>query len=163
MAERSPEARRRVLRSFTYGVHVATARAGDTLGAGTVTWVSQASFDPPLVMVAIKVGSKLHSAIEETRAFALHVVGDGQQDQAAAFLRQTQVADATVNGVPFEPGPATGAPILATFPLWCELAVTDSVHRGDHTVFVARVVNSGVRDDSAKALALRDTGWSYGG
>ncbi len=159
----APDAKRKVLRSMTYGVHVATATAGDLIGAGTITWLSQASFSPPLIMAAIKVGSKLHAAIEQSGAFAVHVVGDAQQELAAAFLRPTQPADGTINGIAFKVGPATGSPILEGFPLWCEVRVTDSVARGDHTVYVAELINCGVRDEDAKALALRDTGWSYGG
>lgn len=41
--------------------------------------------------------------------------------------------------------------------------VTDAVKRGDHTVFVAEVVNAGVRDDSVAPLLLRATGMNYGG
>jgi len=41
--------------------------------------------------------------------------------------------------------------------------VTDTIRRGDHTVFVAEVVNAGVRDDTATPLLLRSTGMNYGG
>jgi len=36
------------------------------------------------------------------------------------------------------------------------------VHGGDHTVFLAEVVDAGVRRD-AEPLPLRDTGFFYGG
>jgi hypothetical protein len=35
--------------------------------------------------------------------------------------------------------------------------------RGDHTVFVAEVVSTGVRDSSKVPLVLRSTGLNYGG
>jgi len=38
-----------------------------------------------------------------------------------------------------------------------------SFHGGDHTVFVAEVVEAGVRDPDVKPLALHDTPWQYGG
>lgn len=160
----APDAKRKVLRSFTYGVHVATACAeGGLVGAGTVTWLSQASFNPPLIMVGIKVGSKLHSAIEQSGALAVHVVPEGMQEVAAAFLRPTQVEDGRINGYEFEAGPSTGAPLLKDLPMWFEAKVTDAVKRGDHTVYVAELVGCGVRDEDARPLALRETGWSYGG
>lgn len=159
----APEAKRKVLRSIPYGLYVATAAGGDLVAAGTITWLSQASFSPPLIMAAIKVGSRLHAAIDAGGGFALHVVGEAQQDLAAAFLKPTSLEGGTINGLAHEPGPAMGAPILAEFPMWCEVKVVGSVAQGDHTVFVAEVVACGVRDDDARPLALRDTGWTYGG
>jgi flavin reductase (DIM6/NTAB) family NADH-FMN oxidoreductase RutF len=41
--------------------------------------------------------------------------------------------------------------------------VTDAVARGDHTVFVAEIVNAGLRDADAAPLLLGRTPWNYGG
>lgn len=46
---------------------------------------------------------------------------------------------------------------------WFEARVTDAVKRGDHTVFVAQVINAGLRDPEAKPLVMWDTGGFYGG
>lgn len=159
----APDARRKILRSFTYGVHVATASAGDLVGAGTITWLSQASFNPPLIMFGVKVDSKLHAAIEQSGFVAVHVVPEGKKEIAAAFLRPTRIEGGRINGFDFEPGPFSGAPILKDLPMWFEAKVTDIVKRGDHSVFVAELVSCGVRDEDARPLALRETGWSYGG
>ena len=57
----------------------------------------------------------------------------------------------------------TGCPLIVDLPYWFECRVTDTVKRGDHTVFVGETVSAGVRDDSAVPLLLRDTGMNYGG
>jgi flavin reductase (DIM6/NTAB) family NADH-FMN oxidoreductase RutF len=41
--------------------------------------------------------------------------------------------------------------------------VTYTVSRGDHTVFVAEVVNAGVGNANATPLNLRAIGMNYGG
>ncbi len=82
---------------------------------------------------------------------------------AAAFFRPAEISDGTINGYAFEPGPETGAPLILDAPAWFEARVTDAVKRGDHTVFVAEVISVGIRNPDARPLALRDTGWSYGG
>ncbi|MCB1269748.1 MAG: flavin reductase family protein, partial [Microthrixaceae bacterium] len=46
---------------------------------------------------------------------------------------------------------------------WFECRVTDTVARGDHTVYVAEVVDAGVRDENVTPLLLRSTGMNYGG
>jgi flavin reductase (DIM6/NTAB) family NADH-FMN oxidoreductase RutF len=158
-----PEVRRKVLRRLTYGLHVATALLdGEPLGA-TITWVSQASFEPPLVMAAIKAGSRLNAAVVQGGQFALNTVGEGQKAIAQAFFKPTTVEGPLLNGQAFEPGPLTGAPLLVETPSWLELRVAESYDRGDHTVFIAEVIGGGVRDEGLLPLALRETGWSYGG
>ena len=158
-----PEIKKRVLRMISYGLYVMTARDGEEYAAGTVNWLSQASFNPPLVMVGVKVDSGLHALVEWTGCFAVNILGAGQKEIAAAFFRATQVADHRINGYPFEPGPRTGAPLLLDLPAWFEAQVTDMVKRGDHTVVVAEVINAGLRQPDTPPLLLRDTGWHYGG
>jgi flavin reductase (DIM6/NTAB) family NADH-FMN oxidoreductase RutF len=158
-----PRVKKKTMRLLTYGLYVATAIDGENVAAGSITWLSQASFEPPLVMAAIKKDSGLHAFIERSGAFAVNVLAAGQKDAAAAFFRSTQVEDGKLNGYAFEPGPETGAPLLTDLPAWFEARVIDTVKRGDHTVYVAEVVNAGLRDPEAEPMVLWDTGWSYGG
>ena len=158
-----PEVKKKVLRMISYGLYVMTARDGEQYAAGTVNWLSQASFQPPLVMVGVKADSGLHALIERTGHFAVNILAAGQKDIAAAFFRGTEVQDNRINGYPFEPGPQTGAPLLLDLPAWFEARVTDMVKRGDHSVVVAEVINAGLRQQDATPLLLRDTGWYYGG
>lgn len=158
-----PEIRKRTLRLITYGLYVLTAAEGEEIAAGTINWLSQASFNPPLVMVGVKRDSHLHALIERTGQFAVNILGAGQKEIAAAFFRPTQVSEGRLNGYPFERGPQTGAPLLLDLPAWFEARVTDVVRRGDHTVFVAEVIEAGLRDPDARPLEMWDTGWYYGG
>jgi flavin reductase (DIM6/NTAB) family NADH-FMN oxidoreductase RutF len=158
-----PQAKKVALRAINYGLYVLTAIDGDQVGAAGVNWLTQASFDPPLIAVAVKADSDSHAIIERTGAFAVNVLGEDQLDIGKAFFRTTTVEDGKLNGYRFEPGPETGAPLLVDLPYWWEARVTDTVARGDHTVFVAEVVSVGVRDDTVTPLLLRSTGMNYGG
>jgi flavin reductase (DIM6/NTAB) family NADH-FMN oxidoreductase RutF len=158
-----PAQKKLALRAINYGLHILTAVEGDQYGAAGVNWLTQASFDPPLVVAAVKADSDSHAIIERTGGFAVNVLGEDQLDIGKAFFRTTRVEDGKLNGYAFEPGPETGAPLLLDTAYWFECRVTDTVKRGDHTVFVAEVVNAGVRDESAVPLLLRATGMNYGG
>jgi flavin reductase (DIM6/NTAB) family NADH-FMN oxidoreductase RutF len=158
-----PAQKKLALRAINYGLYVLTARDGDDYGAGGVNWLSQASFDPPLVMAAVKADSGSAAIIGRTGVFAVSVLADDQLDIGKAFFRSTTVDGGTINGHAFELGPETGAPLITACPYWFEARVTDTVARGDHTVFVAEVVNAGVRADAATPLLLRATGMNYGG
>ena len=80
-----------------------------------------------------------------------------------AFFRSTSVEGDRINGHRFERGVESDAPILDEVPYWFECRVTDTVARGDHTVFVAEVIGAGVRDAARLPLNLRTTGMNYGG
>jgi flavin reductase (DIM6/NTAB) family NADH-FMN oxidoreductase RutF len=157
------EARRLALRKLTNGMYLLTVSADGTLAASTVTWLSQCSFEPPLVMVGIKKTGETHAAIQRSGAFAVHVLAEGQKEIAEVFFKPPSVEEDRMNGLRYEPGQATGSPIFLELPAWFEARVTDAVERGDHTVFVAEVVNAGVREKDAKPLNLADTPWTYGG
>ncbi|MCY0878967.1 MAG: flavin reductase family protein [Firmicutes bacterium] len=154
--------KKQALRLFTYGLYVMTAAHGEEVAAGTVNWVSQASFQPPLVMVAVKGDSHLKSLIEASHHFALNILSAEQQSIAQDFFRPTKRENSQLNGHLFEPG-STGSPLLTELPAWVECRVTDTVARGDHVVYVAEVVDAGVRDAQARALDMWNTGWFYAG
>jgi flavin reductase (DIM6/NTAB) family NADH-FMN oxidoreductase RutF len=158
-----PQQKKVALRAINYGLYVLTAVDGEEYAAAGVNWLSQASFDPPLIMVAVKSDSDTHSVIQRSGAFAVGVLGDDQLDVGKAFFRTTSVDGDTLNGYRFERAPETGAPLLVDLPYWFEARLTDTVPRGDHTVFVGEVVGAGVRDESATPLLLRATGMNYGG
>jgi len=158
-----PQAKKVALRSINYGLYVLTAAAGDQLGAAGVNWLTQASFEPPLVAVGVKADSDTHALVEQTGAFAVSVLADDQLDIGKAFFRTTTVDGDRLNGYRFEKGPVTGAPLLVDLPWWFEGRVSDTIRQGDHSLFVAEVVSAGVRDEARTPLLLRATGMNYGG
>lgn len=156
--------KRSVLRKFPYGLYVMTAMGpGGTPAASTLTWISQCSFHPPLVMIAVQRTSQMHEAVEESGGLAVNLLGEGQREIAKAFFRAPAADAGRFGDYRYEPGPVTGAPLLTDLPAWLEARVTDRVERGDHTVFVAEVVGAGVRDATARPLLLSDTPWTYSG
>jgi flavin reductase (DIM6/NTAB) family NADH-FMN oxidoreductase RutF len=159
-----------VLRMIPYGLYVLTVRGkDDAVAAATVNWVTQASFAPPLVVVGVKADSHAHALIKESRAFALNVLGKGQQAMAFTFFKPAARDGQKVSGEPFRPG-TTGAPILESAPAFVECRLVDSLERGDHSIFVGEVVEAGLAkapegraDDTT--LWLKDLGPNvfYGG
>ncbi len=156
-----PAIKKKALRMITYGLFVATSRDDSGPAAGTINWISQSSFTPPLIMVAIKADSALHRAITASRKFIVHVVGKDQKGLATAFFRGAELSGDRLNGYSIEGSP-NGIPLLVDPPAWFECRVVNEVRGGDHTVFVAEVTEAGVRND-AEPLTLRDTGFFYGG
>ena len=64
---------------ITYGIYVLTTYYDDEINGMIASWVSQVSYDPPLVMVAVHPNRYSHHLIEQGGAFALHALGKRQQ------------------------------------------------------------------------------------
>jgi flavin reductase (DIM6/NTAB) family NADH-FMN oxidoreductase RutF len=157
------QAANQTLRKLTYGLYIVTAADGDKVAGGAVGWLSQASFNPPLIMAAIQRESGLGKLVAKSGAFAVHVLASGQDAAARAFFRPSEVQGQRLNGYPFRFSDETGAPILHDLPAWIEARVVESIERGDHTVYVAEVVSAGVHDPEAKPMVMWDTDWTYAG
>jgi flavin reductase (DIM6/NTAB) family NADH-FMN oxidoreductase RutF len=136
-------AKKTALRMIPYGLYVLTAAHGDKVAAATVNWVTQASFEPPLVAVGVKADSHAHALIKDAKAFALNVLGKGQGPLAYTFFKPAERQGQTISGEAFKPG-TTGAPILASTPAFIECTLEATVEKGDHSIFVGKVVEAGV-------------------
>jgi flavin reductase (DIM6/NTAB) family NADH-FMN oxidoreductase RutF len=156
------KARQKTLRLFSNGVYVLTSRSEERYGAATVTWVSQVSFKPPLIMAALRRESNVFKCLAESRIAALHIVADGQLEIARTFFFPTRANCTTINGEPFAAG-RTAAPILANLPAHIECQVEQIVDtEGDHAVVILRVVEAECREP-VRPLTVAHTPWEYGG
>jgi flavin reductase (DIM6/NTAB) family NADH-FMN oxidoreductase RutF len=165
-----PQAKKTALRMIPYGLYVLTGQTpDDRFAAATINWVTQASFQPPLVAVGVKADSNAHSVIKQSRAFALNVLAKGQQALAFAFFKPAERVGNLIGGEPFSSG-KSGSPILQNAAAYIDCTLVDTVERGDHSVFVGEVIDVGVsrpipgRADS-ETLLLGDLGPTvfYGG
>lgn len=158
------------LRMIPYGLYVlTTATPAGEVAAATVNWVTQTAFKPPQLVVGVKADSGAHALIKQTRHFALNVLGKGQQGLAFAFFKPAEADGHSVNGEPFSTR-TTGSPILASAIAHLECRLLETFEQGDHSVFIAEVVDAGVREMPAgraddATLLLKDLGEKvfYGG
>lgn len=153
--------RKQTLRLLSNGIYVVTSAAGMRHGAATITWLSQVSFKPPLVMAAIRPDSNVFECLCESRIAAVHILDAGQQQMASKFFTPTKVLDRTINGEPFTPG-VTRAPILQNAPANFECLVRHIVRVGDHAIVIMEVVEVEYRREISP-LTVAASPWEYGG
>ena len=156
-----PEAKKKALRKIVHGVYVVGVRDGQTLNAFTATWVTQVSFEPPLVVVGVLKDGISYRMIEHSKAFSINFLGAGQKSLAQHFLKPAHLGGDKLAGVRVRSG-KTGTPILEEAIAFVECEVRGIHPGGDHAVVIAEVVEAGVRED-ADPLMLKETGWHYGG
>ena len=154
--------KQKALRLISNGMYIITSRAGAKYGAATVTWLSQASFKPPLIMAAIRPESSVFACLSESRHVAIHILGSHQQEIARKFLASTDVKDGLMNGEPFTEG-TTSTPILKNISSYVECHVRQIVNLGgDHTLVIMEAVHAEHSEDF-KPLIVAESPWKYGG
>ncbi len=114
----------------------------------TANAVMSASLDPPLIVVSVRRGARLHGVLERAGEYAVTVLGEGQEAQARRFAGLAVAAG--------EPVPVFryrhGVPVLEGGLAWVVARVADAHRAGDHTLFVGQV--SGLGLDCARDAPL---------
>jgi flavin reductase (DIM6/NTAB) family NADH-FMN oxidoreductase RutF len=138
------DAKKTALRMIPYGIYVLTAEGADgTVAAATVNWVTQTSFNPPLVAIGVKTDSGVYATLREAGNFALNFLGKGQQGAAFTFFKPAEVADGAISGEPYSSG-SNGAPLLDNAIASVECKVATVVELGDHHIIVGEVTEAKV-------------------
>ena len=157
-----PAVKHKALRLISNGMFVLTSRSGERVGAATVTWLSQASFKPPLLMAAVRPDSSVFKCMKQSGMAAVHILGADQQEIAKTFFATSEYNAGLINGEPCIAG-KTRSPILQSARAFVECNVTHIYDDGgDHTLVVLEVIDAVVRDD-VLPLTIGDSPWEYGG
>ena len=152
--------RQQSLRMFSYGVYILSSVNEGEYCVSTITWVSQASFEPPMISVCIKRNSASYEIVKKRGEFILHLLGDNQKELASTFFKPTIFENEKLNGQEFSL--ENNLPLLKDIPAYIQCKVVEILENGDHPLFLADVVDAKINNDS-NPLELRKTGWTYGG
>ena len=153
--------KKQVLRMFTYGLYAVSVADAGEVNAFTANWLSQASFDPPLLMVSVENDSKSLGIIQRSRHFAVNVYESGQRELAGALGKTAFKVPDKLQGLAYDLS-EHGCPLLHDALGWVECHVTASVPAGDSTVLIAEVINVGLRREG-EALTMKAAGFRHAG
>ena len=156
-----PNTRKKVLRKITYGIYILAVEFKKHYSAATITWLSQASFEPPLLMIGLKKVSNTYRAVIESKKFSINLLNDSQKSMAASFFKDTKFEGGKLNGYDIEIG-KTGVPVFKNINAYFECEFLKIIEGGDHDIIVAEIKNAENLVDQV-VLNLEDTGWKYGG
>jgi len=145
------------LGTMTYGIYALTMAHAERVNAMIASWVSQVSYDPPLIVIAVHPNRYSHEIIEKSGFFAMHVLKKTQKNHVARFMGSDP--GEKFRGVDWQPG-KTGCPILKECAAWFECKLSDRIQPGNHTLFFGKVVDAMKISDEA-ALTTRDYRGQY--
>jgi flavin reductase (DIM6/NTAB) family NADH-FMN oxidoreductase RutF len=139
---------------LTYGIYILTTHKGGEKHGMIVSWVSQVSHEPPLVMAAIRKNRRMHPIVKESGAFVLHVLDKDEKHLISQFkLPSAAERFAAVDCAAGE----TGAPIIKDALAYIECRLRATYDTGDHTLFIGEAVSANICKKGAPM-----TGWEYG-
>ena len=144
---------------MTYGIYVLTTRFDDTINGMIASWVTQVSYEPPLIMVAVHPNRYSHSLIQKSRTFVLHVLDRTQKDMLKKFKGPDP--EKKFSGVPWETR-KTGAPVLKHCLAWFELKVKELHKPGNHSLFIGEVIDIGTQSTGTPLCTLEYDGMYMG-
>jgi flavin reductase (DIM6/NTAB) family NADH-FMN oxidoreductase RutF len=156
------EAKKKLLRMIPHALYLLTSRANGKTAAATVSWVTQASFQPPLVAVGLKKDSRTFEVVAQAQSFVLNFLGSDQKDIAQKFFKHVEPEGNHLAGEAFQESPVLKHPVFPHMAGFIECKVVETVDKGDHAVVVAQVLEA-QSGPLAGPLLLSTTGWQYGG
>jgi flavin reductase (DIM6/NTAB) family NADH-FMN oxidoreductase RutF len=146
------------------GLFVLTA--ADALGRETgmvASWVQQASFQPPMITVAVNKKRYLNEWLDQVPRLAVSVLGESQRDLLMHFAAGFSADEPAFQGVEIARG-RTGVPVLARALGYVEGDVVGRLTCGDHTVYVLKIVGGGTAETLAHEkpmVHIRKCGFHY--
>ncbi len=155
------DAKKTLLKKIPHGLFICGVREGDEINGFTASWVTQGSFDPPLIVMAVRAEGSSHGIIQRTKRFSLNFLGSEQKELAAVFFKPQSALGGRFESAPFRFG-ELGLPLLENTLGGVECVLVGEICMGDHSIFAGEVKSAHlIRDESP--LNLAETGWSYGG
>ena len=144
---------RAVLGRFTTGITVVTTLQGGVPHAMTANAFTSVSLDPPLVLVCVDKGVRMHDAMLSCGSWAASVLTADQQPLAERYARSGRDLLTQFDGVQTTAAPKTGCPVIEGALSWLECRTWATYDGGDHTIVVGEVLSLGV-DELAGPDAL---------
>src|SRR5438552_9121847 len=156
-----PNLKKQVLHTITYGVYADSCDNEGEVNIFTANWLTQVSFDPPLLAVAVENISKSLQMILRSRKYTINVLRSGDRELAGKLGKSAlQHPDKLVN-ITFHLG-LNGCPILDDALAWVACEVRNTVEAGDSTLIIAEVIDVGMLGEG-QPLTMAESGFRHAG
>jgi flavin reductase (DIM6/NTAB) family NADH-FMN oxidoreductase RutF len=128
---------------LSYPMFIVTAAAGTERAGCLVGFATQASIDPPRLLVFLSKSNRTYKVAEQARVLAVHFLNRDNEDLATAFGEATGDDSDKFANREWIPGP-DGTPLLPGTRGWITGTILDRMDAGDHVAHLLTI-------DSAKA------------
>lgn len=132
------------------GLYVVTAKQAERSGAMVASWVSQASFNPPGITVAVAKDRAIEALMQVGDRFVLNVLAaDNHQNLLRHFLKRFPPGADRFAGVATLENAADGGPVLSEALAFLDCEVKQRLECNDHWLIYSHVRNGNVANQQA--------------
>lgn len=155
-------AKKMLLRKIPYGLYICTSRHEDEVSAMLCNWVCQASFDPPMVTLAVQNDAHSREVILASETFCLNLLPKGSRETASHFAQHHEQAGNKLEGWDYDRSEGLGLPVIPEAVGYIEMKVVGTLKGGDHDILLGEVVGAEVLNDG-DLFTQADAGFNYAG
>ena len=156
-----PAIKKQALRTFTYGLYIVMCREGEEVNGFTANWLTQVSFEPPLLAVSIENDAKSLPMILNSQHFTVNVLRTGQRQLAGTLGKSAYKHPEKLSGIDYTLN-EQGYPILSEALSWVACEVRRTAPAGDSTLVIAEVIDAGVITEG-QPLTMVESGFRHAG
>jgi flavorubredoxin/flavin reductase (DIM6/NTAB) family NADH-FMN oxidoreductase RutF len=140
-----------------------TTKSEDTQSAMLASWVSQASFNPPALTVAVAKERAVESFLMKGGKFNLNVLKEGgEKDVMKALLKPFKPGENRFGDLDVSISENNGCAIVNQSLACIECSVTQRMEAGDHWIVLAEVESGSLLDEvGVTSIHHRKSGASY--
>ena len=144
------------------GLYIITATKGDVKSAMLASWVSQASFEPPGLTIAVAKDRAIESLMQVGDRFVLNILEEGKyQPLMKHFLKRFKPGADRFAGIKTQTA-TNGSPILGDALAYLECEVSSRMECSDHWIVYSKVTSGRVSNlDGLTAVHHRKVGNHY--
>jgi flavin reductase (DIM6/NTAB) family NADH-FMN oxidoreductase RutF len=145
------------------GVFLVTLRYDGQPHGILATWITQAAFEPPMVVAAFNKQRPILQSTTEGTEITINILGKQNTDIFKAFARPAHSAhDNRFSGLRVMDNPNGEGPIFADAAAFLNCRITQVIEAGDHLLALA-VVTSGkvLQADAEPMVHVRSSGFHY--
>lgn len=153
-----------VLGRIPSGIFILTV--GDGAGKETgmlCSWVQQAAFEPPLLVLSLKQGRYVTDWLAHSRTAVLNLVGESEKQLLGHFGRGFKIDEPAFQGIECQ-RTARGLPILNDALGYLECELREQYSAGDHFLHVLEVMGGGtgpMLHEEQPMVHIRKSGFHY--
>jgi len=139
---------------FGSGITIMSTLQDGVAHAMTANAFTSVSLDPPLVLVCVDKGVRMHDAVLDCGFWAVSVLAGSQQPIAERFAKSGRDLLSQFEGISTAPGPKTGCLLIEGALSWLECKTWATYDGGDHTIVVGEVLSLGTGEAADPAALI---------
>jgi flavin reductase (DIM6/NTAB) family NADH-FMN oxidoreductase RutF len=143
---------RKTLANFASSVCIVSTIIEDIKYGITISSFSSLSLSPPLILFCIGKDSKKYQYFVQTKMIAISILNANQKDISNNFSRNNHKY---FDKIDFTIGSFSKCPIIKDALSFLECIIEKQYEGGDHTIFIAKVINHGRLNNLSPLIYFR--------